>query len=346
MGAQAGAGARPLRKDAFWMNKKERLMAVLNHQKPDRIPAGFWFHFEGDKAHGEACVKAHADYFHAVDTDFVKIMSDGLGYPLRVTIDQAQDWYNVAPLREDDPFFTDTVARCAAINAAIGQECYTFYNFFSPFNIVRACDVFTENALQGRSWDATVMAHLREAPDALRYALNVIAGDLARLAVRVIREGGCLGVYQSLQGAEKGRMSAQEYAGVVAPSDQIVLEAFNAASPYNILHMCSWAGDPNHLSYWRDYPCRVKNWGTGVEQLPLEKGVDYFGPGTVLLGGLDNRPGHPLVSGSREQVYAAVRDLLSRMNGTPFILGADCTVPSGIDLNHIRWVMEALKAGD
>ena len=40
------------------MNKNERLMAVLNHQKPDRITVGFWFHFEGEPARGDACVQA------------------------------------------------------------------------------------------------------------------------------------------------------------------------------------------------------------------------------------------------------------------------------------------------
>ena len=332
-------------RNEWTMNKKERLMAVLNHQKPDRIPVGFWFHFEGEQADGDACVKAHVNYYRESGIDFIKIMSDGLGYPLRATIRCAADWRNVQPLPKNDPFFEKTVERCAAINALVGEECYTFYNFFSPFNIVRACDVFTPEALQGRTWDETVMAHLREDPDAMRHALNVIAGDLAVLAERVIHEGGCLGIYQSLQGAEKGRMSREEYDSIVKPSDMIVINAFNAVSPYNLLHMCSWAGFPNNLDYWKDYPCRVKNWGTGVEELPIWDGVSYFGPDTVLLGGLDNRRDHPLYCGNKEQVQQEVRNVLSHMGDTPFILGADCTVPNTIDLDHIRWVIEALEAG-
>ena len=89
----------------------------------------------------------------------------------------------------------------------------------------------------------------------------------------------------------------------------------------------------------------MKNWGTGVEELPIWDGVSYFGPDTVLLGGLDNRRDHPLYCGSKEQVQQEVRNVLSHMGDTPFILGADCTVPNTIDPDHIRWVMEALEAG-
>ena len=325
------------------MNKKERLMAVLNGRLPDRPPVGFWFHFDGENGSGEACVKAHVKYYRDTDIDFVKIMSDGLLYPLKVTIDKAEDWFKVQPLPHDDPFFTQTVQRCAQINREIGDECYTFYNFFSPFNVVRACDIFTENALKGRTWDETVMAHMRENEAAMKHALCVIARDLAYLAAIVIREGGCLGIYQSVQGAEKGRMSAEEYARVVEPSDRIVLDAFNAISPYNMLHMCSWAGDPNHLEYWKDYPCRVKNWGIGIEGLTLTQAETFFPKGSVFLGGMDNRRDHPLYCGNENEVKAAVRDVLREMKGKPFILGADCTVPNDIDLNHLRWVMETVK---
>lgn len=325
------------------MNKKERLMAVLNGQMPDRTPVGFWFHFEGEQEKGDACVQAHLDYYRATDIDFVKIMSDGLGYPLQATIRCADDWATVSPLPRDSAFFTDTVERCARINEALKNECYTFYNFFSPFNIVRACPVCTQEALQGRTADETVMAHLRENPAALRHALSVIAQDLAYLAELVIRDGGCLGIYQSVQGAEKGRMTAEEYRSVVEPSDCIVINGFEAASKYNILHMCSWAGYPNHLEYWKAYPCRVKNWGIGIEGLTLSQAEDFFGKNTVLLGGMDNRRDYPLYCGNKQEVQAAVQGVLAEMKGTPFILGADCTVPNTIDLEHIRWVVEAVK---
>lgn len=325
------------------MNKRERVLAVLQHKDVDYIPGSFWFHFTREEdTVGEGAVQAHLNYYRSADLDFIKIMSDGLGYPLKVRINSPEDWYKVEPLPKDDPFFADTIQRCRRINEELKGECCTFYNMFSPFNIVRERDVFTPECLNGRSWDATVMAHLRFNEKAIIHAMNVIAEDLAYLAQKVIVEGHCDGIYQSVQGAEIGRMTAEEYARIVAPTEMKVIAAANEVSDYNILHMCSWAGNRNHLSYWKDYPVRVKNWGTGVEGVSLAEGKQLFG-GAVLLGGMDNRRDQPLYSGTREEIQAAVRRVIREMDGTPFLLGADCTVPPDTDLNHIRWALEAAR---
>ncbi|MBR3873922.1 MAG: hypothetical protein IKJ26_07090 [Clostridia bacterium] len=326
------------------MNKRERVLAVLDKKPVDHIPASFWFHFiRPEDAVGEGCVKAHLDYYRATDVDFIKIMSDGLGYPLKVTITCADDWFKVQPLPHDDPFYTESINRCRRINEELNGECCTFYNMFSPFNVVRERDVFTPECLAGRSWDETVMAHLKENEAALIHAMNVIGEDLAYLARMVITEGHCDGIYQSVQGAEKGRMSAEEYSRIVTPGEMKIINAANEVSNHNILHMCSWAGNPNHLSYWKDYPLCVKNWGCGVEGVSMAEGKELF-EGAVLLGGMDNRRDHPLYAGTREEIQAAVADVLRQMDGTPFLMGADCTVPPDIDFDHIRWVLEALRA--
>ena len=325
------------------MNKRERVLAVLNGQSVDHIPGSFWFHFINPAdAAGEGSVQAHLKYYRDTDVDFLKIMSDGLGYPLRVRIDNVQDWYDVKPLPRDDPFFTGTIERCRRINEELKGECCTFYTMFSPFNIVRERDVFTPECLNGRSWDATVMAQLHFNEKPLIHAMDVIAGDLAYLAQKVVTEGRCDGVYQSVQGAEKGRMSAEEYARIVMPGDRKVIDAANEVSEYNILHMCSWAGNPNHLEYWKDYPMRVKNWGTGVEGVSMSEGKSMFA-GSVLLGGMDNRRDKPMYAGTKEEIQDAVRSVLKEMEGTPFLLGADCTVPPDTDLDHIRWALAAAR---
>lgn len=326
------------------MNKRERVLAVLEQKPVDYIPGSFWYHFiNKEDTIGEAAVQAHLNYYRSVDLDFIKIMSDGLGYPLNVKINSPQDWYKVEPLPKNDPFFTETIYRCRRINEELKGECCTFYNMFSPFNIVRERDVFTPECLNGRSWDATVMAHLHFNAVPLIHAMNVIGDDLAYLAEKVITEGHCDGIYQSVQGAEIGRMSAEEYARIVAPTEMKIINAANAVSSHNILHMCSWAGNPNHLSYWKDYPMRVKNWGTGVEGVSLAEGKKLF-EGSVLLGGMDNRRDKPLYAGTKEEIQAAVRSAIDMMEGTPFLLGADCTVPPDIDPDHIRWALEAARS--
>ena len=324
------------------MTKKERLDAVLAGKTPDRIPFSFYYHFQGDPEKEKDYVKSHLDFYRESDVDFLKIMCDELLYPFYEPIDCASDWGKLTPLPRDDRFFTESVRRCREITDSVGDECYTFYTFFAPFSLIRNALSITEKARAGRTTDAVIMAHLKEDEGAVLHALQVIAGDLVHLAGRIISEGGCRGIYQSVQGAEKGRMSAEEYARWVEPSDRIVIEGINKLSSCNILHMCSWAGFPNHLEYWQQYPAAVKNWGISIEGLSLSGGLDCF-PGCVLMGGLDNRKGKTLHSGTEAEVKENVRSILDEMGDVPFILGADCTMPSDISAERFRWVREALE---
>ena len=58
------------------MDKRMRVLNALNKEEVDHVPVGFWFHFAGEEAVGDACVKAHLRYYRETDLDFVKIMCD------------------------------------------------------------------------------------------------------------------------------------------------------------------------------------------------------------------------------------------------------------------------------
>ena len=103
------------------MDKRERVLAAMNGEKVDHVPVGFWFHFGGDEAMGEACVNAHLKYYRETDLDFIKVMCDGyFPFPLPL-IRTAEDWNRVEPLAADDPFITEQVERAKAIVDAIGK---------------------------------------------------------------------------------------------------------------------------------------------------------------------------------------------------------------------------------
>ena len=103
------------------------------------------------------------------------------------------------------------------------------------------------------------MAHLRKKPEAILYALDVIAQDNALLCEKLITEAGIDGVYYCVQGGEKDRFTPEEYRLLITPSDLKVLEHANRFSDTNVLHCCGWAGIPNHLQVWQDYPAKAIN---------------------------------------------------------------------------------------
>ena len=208
-----------------------------------------------------------------------------------------------------------------------------FYNVFAPFSSIR----------YGTS-DELVMAHLREDPQAVAYALGIIAEDNSTLCELLMTEAGCDGIYYCVQGGEKDRMTGETYRAYVTPSDKAVLSHANKFSPYNILHCCGWAGIPNRLENWQDYPAKVINWAVFIEEMDLVRGRAFFG-GKTVLGGCDNRKTGVLYTGSKAEVQSFVRKLVSSFDqDTGYMIGADCTLPADIDKKRIQWVIEAVNS--
>ncbi|MGN1019606.1 MAG: uroporphyrinogen decarboxylase family protein [Aristaeellaceae bacterium] len=314
------------------MNKRERVLAAMNLQPVDRPPVGFWFHFQAEQGAGEACVRAHLDYYNRVDVDMVKIMCDSyFDYPNPVAkaVKEPKDWYAMKPLGKDSPFIREQVERARAVKAGLKDDMVVLYNVFAPFSLIRF-----------GVGDELVMEHLRREPEAIAYALDVIARDCCTLCELLLTDAGIDGVYYCVQGGEKNRFTPEEYRRLITPTDKRVLEYANRFSDANVLHCCGWAGIPNNLEVWQDYPAKAVNWACYVENVNLVEGMKFFG-GRCVLGGFDNRPQGVLYSGTREEVEAETARLIQRAGKTGVILGADCTLPSTVDVNRFGWVAEA-----
>lgn len=317
------------------MNKKQRVIAAMNNQPVDRPPVGFWFHFKPEQSLGQPCVQAHLDYYNNVDVDIAKLMCDGyFDYPNPVAkaVKKPKDWYAMKPLGPESDFIRGQVERAKAVKAGLASDCLVLYNVFAPFSSIRF----------GTS-DEMVMRHLREDPDAIAYALDVIAQDNALLCEMLITEAKIDGVYYCVQGGEKDRFTPDEYAKFVTPSDLKVLEHANKFSDLNVLHCCGWAGIPNNLEVWRNYPAKAVNWACFVENMDLAEGKAFFG-GKCVLGGFDNRAGGLINTGAKADVQAFARELVKRAGDTGVMIGADCTLPGTIDIERIQWVVDAVKS--
>lgn len=317
------------------MNKRERVLAAMANQPVDRPPVGFWFHFPQEQQAGQACVQAHLDYYNQIDVDMAKIMCDGyFDYPNPVAkaVREPKDWYAMKPLGRDSAFVQEQVARAKAVKAGIREDMVILYNVFAPFSSIRF----------GTS-DELVMDHLRKDPDAIEHALGVIAQDNALLSELLVTEAGIDGIYYCVQGGEKNRFTPEEYKRLIGPSDLAVLTHAGRFSQVNTLHCCGWAGIPNHLEVWQEYPATVFNWACFIEEVDMVQGKAFFHDKAVL-GGFDNRKQGVLFSGTREEVDAYTEALVAKTGRRGVILGADCTLPAEIDKERIGWVVDAAKA--
>lgn len=325
------------------MDKRTRVLTAIDGGEVDHVPAGFWFHFAGEEAMGEACINAHLKYYRETDLDFVKVMCDGyFPWPIRENIRNASDWKKLEPLKEDHPFIREQVQRAKKIVNEIGSERCVFYNVFAPFSSLR----FGAEAIGLK--DAEVMRHFEEDEDALMHALDAIAQTNALLTELLITEAGCDGIYYCVQGGEYDRFTAEEYAALIRPSDRYVLEHANRFSENNIIHMCGWAGNRNRLESWKEYPAKVVNWAVHVENLSLEEGREFFG-GRTCLGGFethwDGKVQEGIIyHGTKEELQKYTRELILTYGKKGLMLGGDCTIDANIDWERIRWILEAARS--
>jgi uroporphyrinogen decarboxylase len=261
-------------------------------------------------------------------------MSDGFfGYPLGGggPLQTAGDLARLRPIDASHPWIrrqAELVKRVTALQA----ETLYFYNVFSPLNTLKN--------LMGVE---KLVSLLKTEPQAASEALLRIARGLALLSGEVIKAGGADGIYLCVQNPDISRISDDEYRRYIAPSDKIVLDAANKTSENNILHICGYKGAKNHLDTWTDYRAKAYNWAVNVDGVSLSAGKKLFG-GSAVIGGFANSPGSLIERGTRPEIEAFTEGLIKDAGKRGVIIGADCTVPQGISLDHLEWVRQKAAA--
>ena len=320
------------------MNKRERVEAFFNNEPVDHVPACFWRHYSPELERGEDVVEAHLKFYRETGLDVVKISSDGyFGWPAPVLQDlqDAAALYKIEHVGMDTPFMREQIERARQIVDRLDGECFTFYTLFCPLSIFR---------LQV-GWDK-MMACMRQDPKAVMHACEVIAQDEIALIDCLLREIGVDGIFYSVQNAEVTRFTPEEYKKWVEPSDRKVLDHANSISRYNVLHCCGWDADEtgtyNHLESWEEYPSGAVSWAAYVDHKSVKE-IRAFFRGRPAWGGFDNRVGGVMYTGSKEAVQGEAKRLIREGGKQGFMLGPDCSLPTDIGTERIRWVVEAAQ---
>ena len=303
------------------MNKIQRIRAVLDGKLPDRVPASFWFHFPKQQAHGKAAVKAHLDYYHQVDPDFLKIMNEH-HYRVPTPITNPSDWRKLKPAPLASDFFQDQLDEIKMLKDKLAGDCLTSITIFSPYA--------SGNHASGK----LVTEHLKLDPQAVHIGLATIAESLAEFSLACL-EAGADGIYFAAQGGEADRFEEHTFLEHIKPHDLTVLNAVKDQSDFNILHIC---GSKVRLHLYSNYPGNVINWAAADQNnIPLPAGKNLFH--RPILGGMNNRG--VIVYGSPEDIRQNVFDIIKDFGPQGLILGADCTLPTDINRANIRMAIEA-----
>ena len=316
------------------MTKRERVIAAFQGKETDHVPVCMWKHvpeaFWGDDDKFAEC---QADFLKSTDVDFMKLSGDkffGWPSPVLENITSAEELYNIKPLGADHPYLRGQIERTKKVIKALNGECVSLYLIFAPISYLRLQIGYP-----------MMMKLIRENPEAMKYACNVIAEDVKLLVKGIIEEAGADGIFYSVQNAEVDRFTEEEYRDWITPSDKAVLDYANTLSSMNAIHLCAWEEIPNRLSVWADYKAPVISWSRYIDIMDIQEAKKTFG--CTVWGGFDNRSNTLLYTGTREEIEAEVRSLIEQGGKSGYILGADCSIHDELSEERIRWVVEAAR---
>ena len=313
------------------MNRYERVKAVLDNGTPDRIPAGFWYHYDSS-FDVPKMIDCHLRTFRESGVDVCKIMQEYIQH-IDQPITTASDWRKVTFPGKESKVYQDLLAVVKGILDATGHDAFTFQTMYGPLKTLT----------QTYGYDM-VMHYAKEDPDALLAAEMAVAESQAEWAAGFI-EAGADGLFFSGQFSEPGRFTHEEFEKLVTAGDLVLLSAAEKAGGRNILHIC---GEPDYdfhsiPEWYTGYPFAIVNWSVKDTGISLQQGRVMFGD-KPILGGMNNRGN--ILKGSDAEIQEEAESVIAGIERTSgFMLGADCTIQGeGIENRRIRVAVETAHA--
>jgi len=324
------------------MTHWERVRACLRGQDTDRTPVSMWRHFFDRETTPEGLAAAMLAFQQRFDWDFMKVNPrasyhvEGWGVQTAyhgseaptvtgVPIKQPDDWLKLETLPIESSVLREHLDALETIARGLkGQVPYIM-------------TVFTPLAIAGRmtATEDIFVQHLREHPDRVKYALDVITLTFTRFAQACLDRGASGLFFATTAFATADRLTPREYETFGRPYDLRLLNALPAAE-FTVLHVCR---DNNFLPALIDYPVQAFNWDArGRGNLSLSEGKAIAGEPAVI-GGIPYR--RDLVEATPQQLAGDVAGLRAAMGKTGWMLGTGCTFAPETPERHIEAIRRA-----
>jgi uroporphyrinogen decarboxylase len=308
------------------MTRRERLEATIQGEAADRVPVALWRHFPGDDQDPVALAASTVAFQRQYDFDFVKVTpassfcvrdwgaedrwignEEGTREYTRRPITSPEEWRALQPLDPERGVLGGQLHCLELIHQALGDQVPFIQTIFNPLSQAKN--------LAGQQ---TLLAHLRQEPDALRAGLATIAETTARF-LDAARRRGIAGIFLATQHASYEILSKTEYREFGIPFDRRLLEAADGLW-LNVFHL---HGNRVMFDLLADYPAQVVNWHDRETAPTLSAGQARVRG--AVLGGL--RQWETMLRGSPDDVRREAGDALAQTGGRRFILGTGCVTP-------------------
>ncbi len=254
------------------MTKRERCLATINGEKPDRIPYSMWSHMPQYDHDAEAITQKTIAFYHDYDVDFIKTMNNGMysiedfgavidysevqkgGRALLVDspIKKGEDWAKLSETSlEKGALHRELLYLQMLLESVKSDDVPVIFTVFSP--------ITTANKLCGGKLAQYLHSGFGQE---LKKALEAITLTTEHLTAKAI-ELGADGIFMASQVSnymtnEEEKISVEEYQEFGKPYDIRVLNAANQAGGWlNALH-CH--GEDIMFDIVKDYPVQVLNW--------------------------------------------------------------------------------------
>lgn len=288
----------------------------------------------------------HAETY---DLDFLKIMDDNR-YPRPQTgagvMTEVADLDHLAVLSGDEGAFGRQLEVIRELTRRFAGHLRMATTVFNAWGTLRNMTV-PDTGVHGPPSletgpdprDATMSRFLRDAPQALERALQVIAESTANFVHHCLAAGAD-GIYLSVRDdwVDSPANGAGIYDRLVKPTDLAILCAA-AAGTFNMLHVCGKATDFRRFA---DYPAHVLSWADRYAGPAITDVVAWARP--ALCAGLDNLTTMP--HGSPEDCARQVADALHQAGSRPIIVAPGCTFdPDAVPAANLHAIRRAVELG-
>lgn len=328
------------------MTKRERIKAIVNGQKADKIPYSFWSHLPMIDLDPVALAETTYEFYKKYDWDFIKTMNNGMyatedfgceidyseiasggvSKVVKTPIHSVEDWYALKPTS----IYTGSLARelkhlSLLLNKVKGEDVPVIFTVFSPLT--------TANKLSGNTLRDYITAGHSEA---IHRALKVITETTCELVQEALNLGAD-GVFFAAQNCNYDFMTEEEYREFGVKYDMDVLNSAKGGW-VNVLHA---HGNNIMVDLLKDYPVTFFNWHAW-ETAPEFKDAHAL-TGKCLMGGLNRTD---ITTCNRENIRTQIKECCRISNGKHLLLTPGCVIryPLNEDmLNFIKTTKEEIE---